>query len=261
MEYLNEFAKYLQNRKSPLTTENYLSTVARYVQYLKGKPPDKKNADAFINYLRVKGNVNKSLNRHLSAIRMFFKHVLNEELKIDGFLVQKIMPVWLSYKEQVKVISVCETQYEKAVVVFFLKTGLRIGEACLLKITDISDDGIITVTGKGAKQRLVPISDAVLKVITDYVSTRIEISDYIFVGGQKKMELAIHAVCRRAGITKNITAHKLRHSFASKFASDTKDVVALRDLLGHTNIATTNIYMHTDIDALKKVMPESMKRV
>lgn len=263
-ERVESFRNYLLNRKSEKTTKNYISTLERYEEWLKGKAPDEKNAEAFINYLGVRGNSNKSLNRHLSALKTFFKKILHKELEIDGYSVQKKLPVWLTSEEQDKILGVCNTKYEKALIVVFLKTGVRVSEIVTIKPGDfqkVHDGYVLKVLGKGAKERLIPTAEVVISVVTDYVEDKGGGEGYIFEQAQQRIEEKVHELAQRAGIKKNISAHKLRHSYASRYYADTKDIAGLRDNLGHESISTTGIYTHVDSDTRVRNLPDSMKRI
>jgi integrase/recombinase XerD len=257
------FKAYLTNRKSELTVKNYLSTLERYEEWLRGKGPDEKNAEEFIMHLSLKGNSTRSLNRHLSALKTFFKKVLKRDLNIDGYLIEKNIPIWLLPDEQDKMIASCQSKYEKAIVVLFLKTGVRVSEACTVtpdSFIKTPDGYYLKIMGKGSKERLIPTSEAVVQVVADYVAISGTGDGVIFNRGVNELEDVVQAVAKRAGIKKHVTCHKLRHSYASRYYAETKDIAALRDNLGHSDIATTGIYTHVDsVERLKK-LPDSMKK-
>jgi integrase/recombinase XerD len=261
MSKLDLFVTFMKNRKSALTVKNYTSTIARYEEYLKGKEPNEHNAQEFLDVLGSMNCGTRSLNRHLSAIKTFFKYVLHKELIMEGFLVQQKLPVWLNEHECNRMILSCENTYERAVVVLLLRTGMRVSEASGMLVTDIIDEGYIRVMGKGSKERMVPVSKEILIVLNEYLLGRGFYHDKMFPRGQKAIEATVHAVAKRAGIRKNVTAHTLRHSYASLHYRDKKDLAGLRDLMGHSNISTTSIYTHVSIENIRKDMPDSLTKL
>jgi site-specific recombinase XerD len=157
--------------------------------------------------------------------------------------------------------SACQTDYERSVINIFLKTGVRVSEAASIKLNDVNSKGEIRVMGKGAKERLVVIPLDLLEIIDSYVESRVEKSDLLFPHGARSLETIIRRVTDRTSIKKHISAHKLRHTFASMYYEDKKDLAKLRDLLGHTNTSTTSIYVHTSEEDRMKDLPDFMRRI
>lgn len=150
----------------------------------------------------------------------------------------------------------------KVAVMTLAYTGLRISELTEMKLRDVDlVNKTLKVTGKGNKQRIVSISDNLYAILKDYLKQlHPKNSDYFF-ATQKTGRLSsqyINKILRTsteaAGIMKKVSAHTLRHSFASHLIRSKVDVATLQRLLGHTNVRTTSVYLHTDYDQLKEAV-------
>lgn len=260
-QYITQFAAYMKGRKALHTQRNYLSSLERYLQFLKGRTPTESNLQEFINHLAATGSGTRSLNRHLSALKTFFKHTMRIEIKLESYMIERLKPIWLNHKETKLVQDACKTPYEHCVINVFLKMGLRVSEAAFVKLEDIGDDGRVRIMGKGSKERWVYCAPALRELIDHYIETRKETSELLFPKGIRNLESTIQDVVKRTSIKKHISAHKLRHTFASRFYEERKDIAELRDILGHTNIATTSIYVHVNEEEMMKNMPDFMKRI
>lgn len=253
VNYLESFRSYLKERKSVLTTKNYLNTLQHYLAYLKGREPDERNVDEFLTYMSHKGNSAKSVNRHLAALRCFFKHVLRVKLEIEGYRTDKYLPIWLDGDEQNKLKSVCESTLEKALVAVFLESGLRVSEMESLAIKNVDENGYLKVMGKGGKEAVVAVSQKTLDAIWNYIgSRRGDGTGRVFPRGARAIEEIIRDLGKRAHLGRKITPHTLRHSCASRMADEGFTVVEVRDQLRHANIATTNIYFHSKPSKIKE---------
>lgn len=256
MTLLDRFEEYLQNRKSALTAKNYTHTVERYLVFLKDKKPDELNAEQFLTYLGHKGSSTRSLNRHLAALRSFFKHVLRQDLDIEGYSFDKILPSWLDEEEQKKYIAACETPFERALAVTFLGSGIRVSEAESLLVADVDPKGFIKVMGKGRKERVVAVKPIVIRTVDEYLGCRKDHSNKVFPRGARAIEQIVKGIGERAKISKKVTPHVLRHSMGSLWMDKGGELAQLRDQLGHTNITTTSVYVHTKPERIRRSMPD-----
>lgn len=173
-------------------------------------------------------------------------------------------------------LSKWEGQRNKAIIETLFSCGLRVSELVNLKISDIFvDEGFIKVTGKGSKQRLVPISKNALKQIEYWMKDRDAMNikqgeeDFLFLNrrGAHLTRVMILIMIKRqaieAGITKTISPHTLRHSFATSLLEGGADLRAIQAMLGHEHIHTTEIYTHLDMSTLREEIlthhPRNMK--
>ena len=153
---------------------------------------------------------------------------------------------------------------DKAIVELFYSCGLRLAEIASLNFSDIDyKDKIVTATGKGNKQRLVPLGRLAHKAINDWLQERQQLlktgdEPAIFIsqhGNQlshRSIQQRLHKLGLERGINQNLHPHMLRHSFASHMLESSSDLRAVQELLGHSDISTTQIYTHLDFQHLAK---------
>ncbi len=225
-------------------------------------------------------------NRKLYSIRSFFKFLLKNEF-IDSDPTQTIEasktktraePIYLKLDEAQKYIKTIKKQNkinkkrDLAIVKLFLYAGLRISELRKLNLDDINyKDQSIKFYGKGNKERYVPLHEDIIKTIKDYLPERNEITPgsedaekALFLSREgnrisaRTIQLFVKKYAKLAGIKNagDITPHKLRHTFASILYQKTKDLRIVQDLLGHSNISTTQIYTHTSTEHKKNAIED-----
>lgn len=236
----------------------------------------------FIDYINKSEIGAYSQARIVSGIKAFFNYLLIEkeiivnpaELLESPKLGRKL-PDILSVEEIGEVIdqidlSKPEGQRNRAMLEVLYGSGLRVSELINLKISDISfNEDIILVTGKGNKQRLVPLGELAKKQIVIYlehIRPHIDIKkgfeDYLFLNrrGRKLSRQMIFIVIRnqveKLGISKNISPHTFRHSFATHLVQGGANLRVVQQLLGHASIITTEIYTHLNTDDLRKAILE-----
>lgn len=154
----------------------------------------------------------------------------------------------------------------KVIVLFLYNTGLRISECRDLKIEDVDlEDRIIyVIEGKNKKDRVVPINDNLHKLLVDYIENHRDApeSNYFFATSQSgsgsisypHIAFTLREAAAKAGIKKQVTCHILRHSFASALVKKKVGIVEISKLLGHSNLAATSVYTHTNIEALSEAV-------
>jgi site-specific recombinase XerD len=147
------------------------------------------------------------------------------------------------------------------VVLLGLHTGLRVAEICALQVTDLDMDSkmLFVRAGKGMKDRAIPISDTLHTALVGWLQERR--IGYVFESPLKGRRLStrtlqarIPAIAEKAGITKRITPHKLRHSTASRLVERGVDIVAVRDILGHSSVAVSQVYLHCCPERLREAI-------
>ncbi|AVM52920.1 integrase/recombinase XerD [Bacteroides zoogleoformans] len=227
----------------------------------------------------------RSQARILSGVKSFFHFlVMADYLESDpGELLEgpKIglkLPEVLTLEEIDLIISTVdlsknEGQRNRAILETLYSCGLRVSELCNLKISDLYfEEGFIKVEGKGGKQRLVPISPRAIKEIEKWLMDRNqgkikkEFEDYLFLArwGNKISRIMIFHLIKeladKAGITKNISPHTFRHSFATHLLEGGANLRAIQCMLGHESIATTELYTHVDRNRLRSEIIEHHPR-
>ncbi|MGQ9581203.1 MAG: site-specific tyrosine recombinase XerD, partial [Armatimonadota bacterium] len=239
----------------------------------------------FISTLERAQYTPASLARKISAIRGFFKFLLAErELEKNPLFVLRSykpprrLPKSLDVDDVSRLLSSPDTRSElglrdKAMLETLYATGLRVSELVSLKIGDVDlKSRFLRCVGKGNKERLVPLGEIAVQYINSYVEgprNRLigrKGSEYLFLTEQGRpmsrvmFWKIVKKYARIAGITKEITPHTLRHSFATHLLERGADLRSLQEMLGHSSIATTQIYTHVSRDHLREVYRESHPR-
>lgn len=278
----------LERSLSPHTLDAYLNDVRKFVRFLEieqrdllplaVKPSDLEQFILWINQLGLEAS---SQARLLAGLRAFYKFLLVEDLLdedptelLEGPRLRRKMPEVLSIHEiqrMLDAIDLSEPQgvRNRAMVETLYACGLRASELVNLKITNLFlDAGFVKVWGKNDKERLVPIGgEAVrfLRMYLDHVRTRQENiqsghENVVFLNrrGAKMSRVMVFYIVKDlaalAGVTKNISPHTFRHSFATHLVEGGADLKAVQDMLGHESITTTEIYTHLDTEYLKETI-------
>lgn len=234
----------------------------------------------FLVWINELGMLPTSQARILSGIKAFYKYMLIEDLIVndpsellEAPKTQRKLPDTLSYDEINRLISVIDLSKpeggrNKAIIEVLYSCGLRVSELTELKISNLYlDIEFIKVTGKGDKERLVPIGGAAIKALKIWLNelrTHISIKkgeeDMVFLNrrGSRLSRVYIFMLLKDlatlAGIHKNISPHTLRHSFATHLVEGGADLRAVQEMLGHESITTTEIYTHLDRDYLRSTI-------
>ena len=217
-----------------------------------------------------------SLQRLLSTFRSFFKYLLieniiknNPAINIQAPKTGRKLPSTLDAESMTRLIEIkgdeIETVRDRAMMELFYSSGLRLSELSSLNINDGKElkDGMLRVTGKGDKQRDIPVGSKAIAAIESWLTRRAEIAnegeESLFVGKQGKrinnsvIQKRLKYWANKQGIDLNVYPHMLRHSFASHMLESSGDLRAVQELLGHADISTTQIYTHLDFQHLAKV--------
>ena len=240
--------------------------------------------DALLDYLdfqRQQGLEESSIARALAAIKVFFRYLYAEKFSpvdptaaMDSPRLWRILPDMLSIRETERLLkafpensSEVLTIRNRAIIELMYASGLRVSETADLKLADIDfDTGMLRVVGKGSKERLVPVAASVLTLLRKYISVsrteltaKMPLSPYLFVSrtGRRLDRERIWAIIKEAaliaGINKEIHPHTLRHSFATHLLENGADLRAIQEMLGHSDISTTELYTHVDKSRLLAV--------
>jgi len=289
--YKKGFKAYLQLERSlsDHSVEAYLSDVEKLTQFLlaanNAKAPDAvelKDLQQFIKWIAELGMTATSQARIVSGIRAFYKYCLIEQVsKTDPSLLLEVpkikrkLPDFLTFEEIEKIIAQIDLSKpdggrNKAILETLYSCGLRVTELIELKISCLYlDVGFIRVIGKGNKERLVPIGSDAIKYIGLYknairVHQHIQkgYEDFLFLNkfGKSLSRIMIFYIIKelafKANITKNISPHTFRHSFATHLVEGGADLRAVQEMLGHESITTTEIYTHLDRDYLRSTLQQ-----
>ena len=290
---LTRFKQHLMLEKalSANTLAAYVHDVEKLFKHLDTAGIDPRDAkledlETFLAGLHDKEIGPRSQARMLSGIRSFYQYlVLDGHITADPTLLlesPKIgmkLPEVLSMEEIDMLINAIdlskrEGQRNRAIIETLYSCGLRVSEACNLKLSDLYlSEGFIKVEGKGSKQRLVPISERAIAEIMDYMADRAEIDikpgheDYLFVSAHFKKRMSritmfhiIKELAEQTGLKKTISPHTFRHSFATHLLEGGANLRVIQSMLGHEDIGTTEIYTHIDAHRLRSEIIEHHPR-
>ncbi len=278
-----DFLIYLGSEKglSPHTLEAYGRDLKAFSQFASQKVEDVVG-EHIIDYfqsLKSQGLASSSLCRALVAIKVFFRFLKREKIISNNptiFLespkMWQLIPEVLTIEEVSRFLEAPDIETsigsrDRAMFQVMYASGLRVSELCGLDTGDISDDQI-RVRGKGNKERVIPIAASAVAAVDDYlVRFRKEGDGALFLSskGQRIDRVAVWErvkfYAKKAGISKEISPHTLRHSFATHLLENGADLRIIQEMLGHANIATTDRYTHISRkhlhDAFEKFHPKS----
>ena len=289
--YKKGYKAYLRLEKSlsDHSVEAYLHDVTKLTEYLQIVNQEKnpaaltlKDLQAFVKWIGELGMGATTQARIISGIRSFYKYLLTEQLitidpstLLEAPKTRRKLPDTLSFEEIELLIGAIdlsspEGTRNKAILETMYSCGLRVSELVGLKISGLYlDIGFIRVIGKGDKERLVPIgSDAIkcIKIYKDTVRSHQSVSeknqDILFLNrrgnalSRVMIFYIIKSLATAAGITKVISPHTFRHSFATHLVEGGADLRAVQEMLGHESITTTEIYTHLNRDFLRDTLQQ-----
>ena len=238
---------------------------------------DKTVLEDFIASEQERGLSVKSQARLISSLKSFYEFLVIEKLcenspaeLLEQPKPRRALPVVLSVREVTDIIdSVDLSQPEgprnRAILEVLYSCGLRVSELINLRLSDIFiNDGFVRVTGKGDKQRLVPLGEPASESILNYLEIRslmpiaVKHADFLFLnrrGHKLTREMIFHIVRKQtlsAGIEKEVSPHTFRHSFATHMVENGADLRVVQEMLGHSSILTTEIYMHVNSEKWRR---------
>lgn len=282
---LNRYRQYLLLEKSlsPNTLEAYMDDAGKLMAYMEdcGIEIEKVTLDDLHGFAAAMGDLGiapRSQARIISGIKSLFKFLCLDGYRqddpselLEAPKIGRHLPDVLSVAEIDSIIkqinlTTKEGQRNKAMIETMYSCGLRVSELCSLKMEDLFlDEGFIRVTGKGSKQRLVPISGKAIHEINLYLQDRCHIEikpgaePYLFLSirrGRPLTRVMVFDIVRNltamAGINKTVSPHTFRHSFATHLLEGGANLRAIQCMLGHEKISTTEIYTHIDRSRLRE---------
>lgn len=292
--YLREFHYYLisELHLSSNTWKNYESDVEKYISFLvknyKIKMPNEiqlKHVQSFISSLSRHNIKPSSQSRKISAIKSFHKFLMKEKYVTSNVAATvdlpkqvKKLPTVLSIKEVDMLLDTLNTETpletrNKAMIELAYASGLRVSELVGLKLSDLHlDAGFVQIHGKGNKERLVPVGEIAIDSLNFYLeNARSQLikkhTDCVFINGRDGNQMTRQAFfliikdkVKQAGIKKEISPHKLRHSFASHLLKNGVDLRLIQELLGHEDISTTERYTHLQNEDMIKTYEHAHPR-
>lgn len=265
-----EYYLKIECAMSPNTVASYISDLTAFFSAVGNDPKDVVPEDIISYFAETTTLSKRSQARVLSSLHSFYKWMImegemtdNPSDAIEAPKLGKYLPAVLSVEEVDRLIAAVDLdsafgKRDRAMLETLYGLGLRVSELVSLRISSIwTEQGFVSVIGKGDKQRLVPLGGMARDAIRDYLEVRgpaadRESSDILFLNrfGRALTRVAVFKMIKayavKAGISKEISPHTLRHSFATHLIENGADLRAVQEMLGHESILTTEIYTHID---------------
>jgi len=260
---LNAFFKWYRPRDNFNNIESSIKNI------------NKKVIDDYLRYLESIGNSPRTRARKISTLKEFFKWA-----KIEGYVNDNPMdeiempkcgqplPKYLTLDECMRLLEVTNQGLNKernyCIVVFFLNCGLRLSELCGIKLSDIKDDYSVRILGKGNKERIIYLNRSCIRSLNKYLEVRPQVDcDYLFLSNRKTplskkgVQSMISSKLEAAELY-GYSVHKLRHTCATlMYNYGGTDILTIKEVLGHANVSTTQIYTHMGDDKVKEAIDKN----
>lgn len=289
-ELLEAFLHFLfwEQRVAENTVLAYRQDITSFLRFLKERgvedfaDVDLGTLEAFVAHESQAGLKPATLARRISALRTFFRFLVREKVTrenlaklLDAPRIQRRLPEVLTVAEVEALISACDTRTpygirDRAILELMYSSGLRVSEVVLLEFQHLDlEEQMLRLWGKGFKERIVPFGERAKEALLAYLKGARRFllkgrrSKYIFISGPTGKPLSRQSVWNmvkrcalQAGITKHITPHTLRHTFATHLLEGGAELRVVQEFLGHSDIATTQVYTHVN----RKFLRESYER-
>ncbi|MFV0249967.1 MAG: site-specific tyrosine recombinase XerD [Bacilli bacterium] len=267
-EYVEQFIQYLiiDKKYSENTIDSYKIELNKFIVFIDNKKDITTNdIKEFLSFEKNRGNSSKSIAHFITTLRSFYKFLEienlikeNPTLHIDLPKIGKKLPKVLSENEVFELLEIKLEKYSdfrnKAMLELMYSGGLRISELISIKVQDINIvNETVIVFGKGGKERIIPLGDYAIYAVNDYINNYRKNylkrkSDFLFLNnrGEKISRQSVFKIVKSIAIKNNIrtnfSPHTLRHSFATHLLEHGADLRSIQELLGHSNVSTTQIY-------------------
>jgi integrase/recombinase XerD len=274
----------LERGLSPRTVEAYRRDIERLASFMEARgitgpaQAGPVQLREYVYALKDRGLQPTSIRRNISAIRTYFAYLVGEGAvvsdptdRIELPRAWRRLPGVLSREDAARIMVApdpADALYwrDRALLEFAYASGVRVSELTGLKVRDLDvQEGLALVLGKGSKERLVPVGRAALQALIVYLReirpglarSRSEGAVFLNARGRPLTRMGVWKILRkhvrRAGVTRRVTPHTLRHSFATHLLEGGADLAAVQEMLGHADIATTQIYTHVEREYLRDV--------
>ncbi|MDR2067094.1 MAG: tyrosine recombinase XerC [Endomicrobium sp.] len=288
LKIIMSFEKYLEAEKnfSSHTLRAYLKDIWDFAIFLKNKQKNFINANKhdireFLEILNTKSISKTAIARKFSTLRTFYKYLIINDIVAKNPLEamsapkkDKKVPLFLTEREMQSLLNIKDIKLQdKAMIELLYSCGLRIEELMNLNINNIDFiSNTIIVKGKGNKERIVPVGKKCLNAVMEYLNHRranklpYDMQSPLFLNkhlnrlDQRTARRILHKHFIKAGLTKKVSPHTLRHTFATHILDRGCDLRSVQEMLGHKNLSTTQIYTHVTIESLKKIYKKTHPR-
>jgi tyrosine recombinase XerC len=293
--HLDHFLRYLNAERnySSHTITSYRIDLEAFIDFLGSRGVvdacgiNKKDVRGFLAYLSRRELGTKSVARKLSAVKAFFRYLnrkgvmnANPASMIRTPRYDKKVPVFMTQSQMLNAFDFIDVSTPKGIrdrciVELFYSTGMRLSELVGLNVADFSvRQRTVSVMGKGAKQRILPVGQAAAAWMEKYMAVRSSVCDrrteadtralFVAHNGKRITVLSVQRMVRRVlshvSDAAKLSPHILRHTFATHLLDNGADLRAVKELLGHENLSTTQIYTHVTVERLKSVYDKAHPR-
>ena len=226
-----------------------------------------KNIRSYIAEIQNKKYTKTTIARKIAAIKAFYRYLYREKLvdinpaaNVKAPKKNKALPEFLTESEIKRIIDQVSNQRDRAILELLYATGMRISELCSLNFENMNlEENEITVFGKGGKERIVLVSNKARKILLKYMESRdIAPNNPVFtsINGNRLLPRQVHRVIakavQKAGLSKKVSPHTFRHTFATRMLEKGADLRVVQELLGHASISNTQIYTHVSVERLRQ---------
>ncbi len=272
--FSEEQKKFIQKTREELIISGYSErTLKMYLCYLEDffrkikTPPEQISRDDLVKYIALKKEKenlsNTSISLVHSALKFFFEAVLKNKIlnEIKVPKKEKKLPTILTKKEVKSLIKSAKAGRDRTIIEFLYSSGVRVSECAKMRVENLElKEGLARVQGgKGKKDRIIILSKKWIHNLKKYLKRKKIKSEFVFSKKNGKpitadtIERMVKKYGKKAGIPKKVTPHVLRHSFATHLLESGENIRKIQELLGHSNLATTQIYTFVSTNELKKV--------
>lgn len=297
-QQVDQFLEYLEveKRYSPATLRAYRIDLDQFLAFVEERDAECMDDPRQINRTLIrrflghlsgsKSSEARTVARKLAALKSFFKYMHRNgivELNVASYVqtpkLPSVIPTYLSEDQVKEVLQVLSKQddwlgrRDLAMVELFYATGMRVSELAGLSVRDLNQKrGLVKVFGKGSKERLIPVGQYALEAVGDYLywtekkfgKRSADMNLFVNQRGEpfsaNGIRLRIKKAIQAIADLKKMSPHVLRHSFATHLLNAGADLMALKDLLGHENLSTTQVYTHVQVDKMKKAYRQAHPR-
>lgn len=285
MQYLSQFTDYLKNerRYSLHTVTAYVEDVAQFFSFIadqyQQEAPEEINVQQVKSWMYELQNhkiANRSLNRKLASLNAFYKYLLRTDIvkvnplaTISGLKTEKRLPEWVAEKEIIQLLDELQWSYDfpgtrdRLILELLYGTGIRLAELINLTINNVDvKQRVIKVLGKRNKERIIPVNNSLSICLETYIHFRnMEgfTADNLLLTdkGEPLYPMFVYRKVKEilncSTTTGKTSPHVLRHTFATHLLNKGADINAIKELLGHTSLAATQVYTHNSIERLKNI--------
>ena len=286
-DLIKEYLDYLEfeRRYSLYTVDNYDKDITDFKGFLiinKISDFKKVNYQIARNYmvdLYSKKYNSRTICRHISSLRNFYKFLLfNNYVENNPFTLitnpklEKKLPNFLYYNDLEKIMEVPNQNEKKGIrdeliIELLYATGIRVSELVNIKVKDIDfKEKSIKILGKGKKERIVLFGNKALELINKYLKTREYENEYLILNNrgakitERGIRVVLDKIVKQSGVKTHVSPHTMRHTFATHMLNEGANLVTVQELLGHENLATTQVYTHVSNERLRSVYLRSHPR-